>query len=214
MPKVTENYKKEKIENIIKATIEVLRIKPLYNITMLDIIKAAGLSKGGIYLYFNDIDELLVEAINTIDKEQVAIDFSSAIDDSSIENSLITIFRMLGDYIDSCPIIIGKIRFELMIYISNNPEKADNIMPKLKLKNIGTQFMECVAILIQKGIDQKVFLQDLPKDIVMNNISAYIDGISDLVVRSTVYGGEPLKYPTQNYFQPFIQSQILLMKNK
>jgi AcrR family transcriptional regulator len=214
MPKVTENYKKEKAEKIVKATIEVLKIKPLYNITMLDIIKTAGLSKGGIYLYFNDIDDLLVEAINMIGKEQDAIEFSSVLDDESIESSLVSIFEMLGDYIDSSPAIIGKIRFELMIYISNNPEKADSIIPKLKLKNIGTQFMENVAILIQKGIEKNVFCKELPIEIVMNNISAYIEGISDLVVSSIVYGGVPLKYSTRDYFHQFIQSQILFMKIK
>ncbi|SHJ75764.1 transcriptional regulator, TetR family [Anaerocolumna jejuensis DSM 15929] len=214
MPKVTENYKKEKAEKIVKATIKVLKIKPLYNITMLDIIKTAGLSKGGIYLYFNDIDDLLVEAINMIGKEQDDIEFSSVLDDESIESSLVSIFEILGDYIDSCPAIIGKIRFELIIYISNNPEKADTIMSKLKLKNIGRQFMENVAILIQKGIEKNVFRKELTIDIVMNNISAYIDGITDLVVNSRAYGGAPLKHPTRDYFQQFVESQILLLKNK
>ena len=31
--------------------------------TMLDVIKKAGLSKGGIYRYFSDIDDVLVELI-------------------------------------------------------------------------------------------------------------------------------------------------------
>lgn len=47
----------------------------------------------------------------------------------------------------------------------------------------------------------------------MNNISAYIDGITDLVASSIVYCGAPLKYPTRDYFKQFIQSQILLLKN-
>lgn len=214
MPKVTENYKKEKSEKIIKATIEVLKAKPLYNITMLDIIKAAGLSKGGIYLYFNDLDELLVEAINMIGMEQDAIEFSSVLNYEGIESSLVSIFEMLGDYIDSSPSLIGKIRFELVIYISNNPEKADSIMSKLNLKNIGSLFMENVAILIQKGIENNAFRKDLPMEIIMNNISAYIDGITDMVVNSRVYSGAPLKYATRDYFHQFVQSQIALMQNK
>ncbi|MDF2803847.1 MAG: TetR family transcriptional regulator [Anaerocolumna sp.] len=212
MPKVTEKYKKEKADKIVKATIEVLKIKPLYDITMLDIIKTAGLSKGGIYLYFKDIDELLVEAINRIGGEQDTIEFTSLLDDESIESSLVLIFEELGNYIDSCPAIIGKIRFELMIYISNNPEKADTIMSKLQLKNVGIQFMENVAILIQKGIKQNVFSKEIPIEIVINNVSAYIDGITDMIVSSIMYGGKPLQHPTREYFQQFVQSQILLLK--
>ena len=212
MPKVTEKYKIEKAEKIVEATIEVLKIKPLYDITMLDIIKAAGLSKGGIYLYFRDIDELLVEAINRIGNEQDAIEFTSLSDKEKIESSLALIFEALGNYIDDCPAIIGKIRFELMIYISNNPEKVDTIMPKLKLKNTGTQFMESVAMLIQEGIKQNVFRREVPIEIIMNNVSAYIDGITDMIVHSRVYGGKPLQHPTKEYFQQFIESQILLLK--
>lgn len=212
MPKVNDNYKKEKSEKIVKATIEVLKTKPLYNITMLDVIKAAGLSKGGIYLYFNSLDELLVEAINMIGKEQDVIEFSSVLDSENIEDSLVLIFEMLGNYIDSSPSLIGKVRFELIIYISNNPEKADSIMSKLNLKNIGSLFMENVAMLIQKGIEKNVFHKDLPVDIVMNNISAYIDGITDMVVNSRVYSGPSLKYPTKDYFHQFVQSQIALMR--
>jgi len=214
MPKVTEEYKKEKIERIVKATIEVLKIKPLYDVTMLDVIKAAGLSKGGIYLYFKDIDELFVEAINMIGREQDTIEFTTALNDESIESSLISIFEKLGNYIDSSPAIISKLRFELMIYISNNPEKITTIMSKLQLKNIGIQFMENVTILIQKGIEENVFRKEVPLEIVMNNISAYIDGITDMVVSSIMYGGKPIEYPTRVYFQQFVQSQILLLKNK
>ncbi|MDD3172500.1 MAG: TetR/AcrR family transcriptional regulator [Herbinix sp.] len=214
MPKVTENYKKEKVDKIVKATIEVLKIKPLYDITMLDIIKTAGLSKGGIYLYFKDIDELLIEAINRIGREQDLIELSSVRDDDRIESSLALLFEELGNYIDSCPAIIGKIRFELMTYISNNPEKADTIMSKLQLNNVGAHFMENVALLIQKGMDQNIFDKEIPMEIIMNNVSAYIDGISDRIVSSKVYGGKPLQRPTREYFQQFVHSQILLLKNK
>ncbi len=212
MPKVTENYKTEKISKIINATLEVLKTKPLYNVTMLDIIKEAGLSKGGIYLYFKDIDELLVVAINALAREQDAVEFTQVFDDSNIESNLIANFEKLGDYIDSSPALIGKIRFDLIIYISNNPEKADTILSKLQLKNIGMQFMEIVSTLIQKGIQQDLFRKELPLDIIMLNISAYVDGITDLVVRSKVYGGPPLKCSTREYFRQFIQSQILFLQ--
>lgn len=212
MPKVTENYKKEKEDKIIAATLEVLKIKPLYDITMLDIIKAAGLSKGGIYLYFKDIDELLVETINRIGKEENAIEFSPVLEDTDIENELNLIFEALGNYIDSCPAIISKIRFELMIYISNNPEKSETIMSKLELKNIGTQFMEKVAVLIDEGMKQDIFHKEIPFEIIISNFSAYIDGITDRIAGSQIYGAKSLEHPTKEYFRRFIQSQLLLLK--
>ena len=76
MPKVTEEYKQQKRKMIIEAALEVLKQKALYELNMLDVVKQAKLSKGGIYLYFSDIDELLVDVINTVFKDQEDIMFS------------------------------------------------------------------------------------------------------------------------------------------
>ena len=57
MPKVTEEYLKEKRKYILECTGEILKEKPLYTVTMRDIIKKAGFSQGIIYhclLYTSD----------------------------------------------------------------------------------------------------------------------------------------------------------------
>ena len=54
MPKVTEEYKQQKRKMIIRSALEVLERKSLYELNMLDVVKQAKLSKGGIYLYFSE----------------------------------------------------------------------------------------------------------------------------------------------------------------
>ena len=42
----------------------------------------------------------------------------------------------------------------------------------------------------------------------MTNISIYIDGMTEYVVRMRVYNGPKLRYPVSTYFEQFIRSQI------
>ena len=78
MPKVTEDYINKKRAEIIDAAFIIFQQKPLYEMTMLDVIKQAGLSKGGIYRYFSDIDDVIIELIN---RETRRCDYKYNIDD-------------------------------------------------------------------------------------------------------------------------------------
>lgn len=46
MPKVNEDYINKKKTQILDAAFRMFQQKPLYEITMLDVIKEAGISKG------------------------------------------------------------------------------------------------------------------------------------------------------------------------
>lgn len=48
----------------------------------------------------------------------------------------------------------------------------------------------------------------LALDVIMTNISIYIDGMTEYVVRMRVYNGPKLRYPVSTYFEQFIRSQI------
>ncbi len=212
MPKVTTEYKIKKKQLIIEAMVEVLQRKPLYEITMLDVIQEAKLSKGGIYLYFSDIDELLIETINYLVEKHSVIEFVKEDLSGDVESDLLMIFQKLGDYMESCPPIISKLRSELVIYITNYPEKTDRYKSTLVLQETGEQFMKMTAWLIQDGIVKKVFRQDINMDVVLMNISVYLDGMSEAVVNSVVYKNGFLQFPIKDYLQQFIQSFIQYLK--
>lgn len=207
MPKVTEEYKQEKRKQIVQAALEILEKKPLYEMNMLEVIKQAKLSKGGIYLYFSDIDELLIETINTIFSKQEEITFSVN-PKEDIEAALVHIFHQLGDYIEECPPIVSKVRYELVIYMTNNPAKMETFLPRLKLQQTGAHFMETVKELIYAGMEQNLFRRDLDLNVILTNISVYIDGMTDSVVRMTAYHGQKLERPVRVYFEQFIQSEM------
>mgnify|MGYP001582640522 CR=1 FL=1 len=110
MPKVSAEYITNKKNSILEAALSVCRNKPLYEITMKDIIKESGVSQGGIYRYFSDIDEILIALINI---SNTNIDFKQNIDEI-IENSttpkdvIESLFAFLGRSIKENLTTIGK----------------------------------------------------------------------------------------------------------
>ncbi|MDD5934346.1 MAG: TetR/AcrR family transcriptional regulator [Clostridiales bacterium] len=208
MPKVTEAYKQEKRNMIVRSTWEIFEKKPLYDISMLDVVKKAGLSKGGIYFYYSDTDELLIDMINEILSSVDELSFSVDMQNDDVKSGLISAFRQLGDYMEACPSIIGKIRLELSIYMTNYPQKMKTMLPQIKLQQTGAQFMMLVTQLIQKGIEQKLFKNDLELDVILMKIMLYVDGMSDYVTRMKVYDGPMLEYPVSTYFEHYIKNQI------
>ncbi|MFA5348484.1 MAG: TetR/AcrR family transcriptional regulator [Methanoregula sp.] len=66
MPKVVPEYKEEAKRKIITAGIEVLGRKGYCATTMDDIAAHLGVSKGALYLYFKNKDDLVVEVVKTM----------------------------------------------------------------------------------------------------------------------------------------------------
>ncbi len=64
MPKVIDEYITENKSYILKCTGEIMKEKPLYTITIRDIIKKAGFSQGIIYHYYTSLDEIYIDYIN------------------------------------------------------------------------------------------------------------------------------------------------------
>ncbi|MFS0724952.1 TetR/AcrR family transcriptional regulator [Paenibacillus sp. 1P07SE] len=72
IPKVSDGYAEQKRHQILDAALEVSKSKPLHKITMKDIVRASGLSQGGVYLYFSQIEEVWLALATRFD---TAIDF-------------------------------------------------------------------------------------------------------------------------------------------
>jgi len=179
MPKVSEAYLIQKKESIINAAKIVCRVKPLYQVTMRDIINQMGISQGGIYRYFSDVDEILVEVINSYNPNA---DYINKID-SIIENSKTSIqtveklFDFLGKYMYESTDTIGKILFELTVIMSIQPARGRKIQSKMKDGQSGQHFIRQMFQVIRKGISSGDFHPVIPENHILSFISITIDGI-------------------------------------
>ncbi len=99
MPKVVPEYKEEAKKKIIAAGIDVLRQKGYCATTMDDIAANLGVSKGALYLYFKNKDELVIDVVEYIHTQTLSgniavfpnnapLDAWTAILDRDMENDI------------------------------------------------------------------------------------------------------------------------------
>lgn len=190
MPKVSKEYIKSKKTAIIEAALSVCKRKPLYEITMKDVIKEAGISQGGIYLYFSDIDDILITLIN---ESNAKSDYKQNID-AIVENNttykciIEDLFAFLGEYIKENVTTTGKILFELTVLIANHPDRQEKIMSQITEIENSQYLTSQLFKKINEGIVSGDFKPILPIKDIFNFIMTSIDGIVRDVILQKCYG--------------------------
>lgn len=189
MPKVSKEYLSEKKNFIVECTNEILKEKPLYQITMRDIIKKAGFSQGVIYRYYASIDEVYIDLINknTNDsslKERIDELLSSKKTEKEI---LFESIIAIGEYIDELLNSVGgKTFYELIVHYGYDYEKRSTVFPKLKLKQslehaqmkLVEYFVDCIKV--------GKLHSSIPVERLIKYISTSVDGISQIGAMSKV----------------------------
>lgn len=190
MPKVSQEYITNKKEKIIDAAFAVFLEKPLYDMTMLDVIKQASLSKGGIYRYFKDIDEVIIELVN---RETRKNDYRDVIDGIIMNNDQHTLvikklLSFLGNYFDESSDTLGKIQFELTVMVANHPDKAMKIFNRLKEQENGQYLINALFQTISDMLEKGEFTPQMPIEDIFMYIRVYIEGVVKIVVLERCYG--------------------------
>jgi AcrR family transcriptional regulator len=146
---------------------------------MKDIIRETGLSQGGIYRYYENIDEILVEVIN---RNSMDNNYIQIIDDL-IENSntavaaVQALLSFLDEYINTNATTLGKFHFEIIELIAYEPKRMNTISKLNVHVNTTQHFINCLFKVIRRGISSKEFKPILPLDDILAFISTSIDGI-------------------------------------
>ena len=191
MPKVSEEYIADKRNFILECTGEILKEKPLYLVTMRDVIKKAGFSQGVIYRYYANLDEIFVDYIN---KHTICNVLEQKIDallssEQSAQIILSDCFIAMGEYIaELLKSIIGKTFFELQILYSSDFEKTRAIFPKLKFKqSLEYSQYKTVEYALRK-LEEGVFRSQIPPLSLLAFVTIFIDGIAQSVVFNSAGG--------------------------
>lgn len=130
MPKVSKEYMDNKRLLIIDAAQRVLEKKTMSTITMQDVINESGLSQGGIYRFFKDVDEILAEMISIL---RGRIDIISKVDEIAASNAdFETKFKALADIpiklMEDDIYQLGKTDYEIALFAINYPERINKIL--------------------------------------------------------------------------------------
>lgn len=188
MPKVTDEYLIDKRNYILQCTYEILQEKPLYLITMRDIIKQAGFSHGIIYHYYSNLEEIYVDYINknTIDSSLKHY-IDTLLNSESIEKEILfNCIIAMGEYIEELLRSVGgRTCFELIVYYAYDFEKRATIFPKLKFKQDLEYAQSKIEEYMMSNVEKGVFHPQIPVGSIIMFASNFIDGVAQTVATSS-----------------------------
>lgn len=125
MPKISEAQKNERKQIILDAALTVFGEKGYSDASMDDIVRASGISKGGIYTYFHSKESILLEIAEQRFKarNQLVAELKS---ESSVLKQLEKYMRWLLEAL-KYPEVIRNARFtfEFWAVLSRHPESSD-----------------------------------------------------------------------------------------
>lgn len=209
MPKVTEDYIKNKKNTIVRAAYDLCISKTVSTVTMQDIIDATGLSQGGIYRFYKDIDEIFKDMLldnrqRITIKPQIDIIFANT-ESQGIKEILHKVFDVLANYMTSELMGIVKINFELSVLSMNAPARVEKILGEIE----GTGNFEYLFSKVSQYLKQCILNGDAKPKISFEELLTYLtttyNGIEMCCIINYCYK----KLPLMEWYVPKTQLKTL-----
>lgn len=194
MPKVKNEYLENKRNQILDAAFAVCKRKPAYDVSMTDIVTETGMSQGGVYKYFNNIDLVLAALI---DKANLQGNYIEQIDEimksgNSPDAILHNLFLVSEQYFSEMLISYNKMLFELSTFFVYNPERRERINKNVTTSSTFEYLTQCASEIIRTGAENGYFMPVMPIEDVMAFIVSSFDGIIRDVTLSKCYLGKSM----------------------
>ena len=192
MPKVSEEYIVNKKQAIVDAAYRVCLRKPVEMVTMIDVIEEAGLSRGGIYRFYNDLDEVLCDMVTDMrGKYPVAKRFAElaqTASDHTWQEMVYLTMEILADVMEEHLMDIQKINFDLTVLTINEPDRAEHILGGLKGQG-NMEYLSHVALpLVAETARAQGCVPKEDPEAVFGFIGAAYAGIEKSCILSACYG--------------------------
>lgn len=180
MPKVNESHYEKKKQEILEAAKRVCLNKPIYNVAMRDIVVESGMSQGGVYKYFSNIDEVYVALLNqNVLTHDVEAEIDSLIDESKEPMEVLRDFMSyIGSYIQRTVGGSDKIYFELVALYANEPERFMKIKDQLLQVSVLEYLQKKLVTFILHHIEIQYFHPNIPVEDIFAFMMTTINGIT------------------------------------
>jgi AcrR family transcriptional regulator len=196
MPKVSQEYFDNKKRSIVNAAYEVCLKKPAQMVTMMDVIEQTGLSQGGIYRFYKDLDEILSDMVTMMRSNYNLIDgledvFNDS-EDLSFEQAVKKVCDVLASTMEEHLLDIQKINFDLTVMAINEPERAKKIIGNIKGRgNFDYLAKVALPLLNEAAKKHDLKLKGSPEEL-YDFISSAYTGIELNCILSACYGNGAL----------------------
>lgn len=218
MPKVNESYLEDKKNQILDAAFAVCNRKPAYDVTMSDIVSETGMSQGGVYKYFSNIDLVFAALIDKANSQGNHIERIEEImkSDYSPETVLHELFLISEQYFSEMLISYNKILFELGTFFAHSPERRERINKNVTTSSTFGYLTQCAFEIIIKQTKNGYFMPVIPiEDIFAFIITAFDGIIRDITLTRCYPGGtvpeDGIKFDEKKLIQCLYISTITLL---
>lgn len=209
MPKVTKEYIENKKKMITGAAYELCLEKTVSTVTMQDIINRTGLSQGGIYRFYHDIDEIFADMLMEM-RERVSIkdkvdEIFAQADEIPVREVTNRITDMLADFMAEELMGIQKVDFELSVLAMNAPARVEKILGDAK--GIGNK--EYLMLRTSEFYKQKLESGELHARVSEMELLTYTSSAYSGIQLTCIVNNCYRKNPMAEFYQPKIQMQTL-----
>ena len=196
MPKVTEDYIANKKKKIVDAAYELCLEKTVSTVTMQDIINRTGLSQGGIYRFYKDIDEIFADMLANL---RLRVTIKEQVDEILAQEELLPtaevtyrIFDMLADHMEEELMSVQKVDFELSVLAMNAPHRVEKILKGAAGVGNKEYLMRRMAEFYQKkAVGGQLQVKVGPEELISYITSAYT-GIQTCAIVYHCYNKNPI----------------------
>lgn len=200
MPKVSEGHIEKKRQQILEAAKRVCESKPLYSVTMKDIVTESGMSQGGVYKYFPNIDAVFVSILNEATlSHRIEADVEAILNSGVPSFQRITeLIHYLGQYIADTVNSNREIFFEIMTLYANEPTRFMEIKDQLVEVSVLDYLQRRLSGFILQGVADKTFVPAVPLEDLFGFVMVSLNGITQAMISANrlAAGGRPA--PTHN----------------
>ncbi len=190
MPKVNQEYFENKKRIILDAAVRVFLRKPAYSVTMNDIVKESQLSRGVVYKYYSNIDDIIISLLNG---KKINVNPKSIIEKYNDEPER-AIFEYFKKFFFIAASEFGKIMFELHPIFFNDNKRFKKLKKNIN-KDVSLYFWFAELFLfIDCKIEEKYFKPLVDHNDIYMQIIATINGIGKELILTKYYDFDILSY--------------------
>jgi len=168
-PKVSEEYKQQKKVELLRVAKQVFIKKGYTNATMQDILDEAGVSRGALYAYFDNLEHVYIELLQHEDQQDI---LCFTVDDEG------TSWQQFTSWIDKQRMQIKQIDQSLLaanseFFLSIRDRKSSYPY----ITNRYQRLVEVLIAFIQTGTERGDLAPRFPADSISRYLISFIDGL-------------------------------------
>ncbi len=211
MPKVTEHYLNEKKDQIVDAAFAVCSRKPVYEVTMSDIVAETGMSQGGVYKYFGNIEEVFAALKNRANSAGSHIKEIDGIiaSDYPPEIMLQKLFAVFEQFFSEMLIRYNKILFELGTYYAHDPEKQARLNQYEACPSVTGYLIQHTSDIMKRETETGYFKPVMPLSDILAFMIAAFDGIIRDVTLTRCYP-QPVNQPPFQFREKYLIQSLYI----